>query len=146
MYIEQSKYNEILKIMPITCVDVCIVKDNKIFLAKRNNEPCKGQFYIPGGRVIKNEELKDTAHRKALEETGLDCYILKMINVETTIYTTGINQIPTHNINICFKATIKTGNIVLNSENSEYIWVTKEESKKYDLHPYVRHSIENINT
>ena len=143
MYIEQSKYNEILKLMPIVCVDLGIMKDNKIFLAKRNNEPCKGQWYIPGGRVIKNEELKDTAHRKALEETGLDCTIHNLLNIETAIYTTGINNIPTHNVNICFKATIKTGDVILNSENSEYMWVTKEESKKYDLHPYVRHSIAN---
>jgi len=141
--IPQDIYDNFLKYMPIVCVDVCIVKNDKIFLAKRNNQPCKGQWYIPGGRVLKNEELINAAYRKALEETNLECHIYpSILNVETAIYNTGINNIPTHNVNICFKASInKNEKIKLNSENSEYMWVSKEEAKEMKLHPYVINSI-----
>lgn len=142
--IPQELYNQILTHMPIVCVDVCIIKNGKVFLAKRNNEPCKGEWYIPGGRVQKNEELIQTAKRKAKDETRLDCIIsTKILNIETALYEIGINNIPTHNVNICYLAVPMYSEQVvqLNSENCKYDWFSKDCLNDMELHPYVYNSI-----
>ncbi|MFA5061998.1 MAG: NUDIX domain-containing protein [Patescibacteria group bacterium] len=47
-----------------------LIKDGKILLMKRNKYGNK-YYSMPGGTVEKNENLKDTAKREILEETGL---------------------------------------------------------------------------
>lgn len=70
-FIPQSLYKNILKNIPIVCVDVVIVRGNKFLLGKRVNEPAKGEWWVPGGRVLKNETLKKAAARKIKEEVGI---------------------------------------------------------------------------
>jgi len=35
-------------------MNICLVSDNKMPLGKRNNKPLKGQWFILGGRILKN--------------------------------------------------------------------------------------------
>ena len=143
MYIEQEKYNEILRLTPIACVDVCILQDNKILLARRNNEPWINQWCVIGGRVRKNEKLHNAVYRKIREETGLECFIKEIVNVEDTIFDTGVNGIQTHTVNICYKAIPVHNNqeVKLNSDHSEYNWFTKEDIKPLKLYQYVLNCI-----
>ena len=51
-----------------------LIKDGRILLIRRANEPYKGQITVPGGRKKRGESLKEACAREMLEETG---YILK---------------------------------------------------------------------
>ncbi|GHV41891.1 hypothetical protein FACS1894187_23860 [Synergistales bacterium] len=51
-----------------------LIRDGKILLIRRANEPYKGEITIPGGRKKRNESLQDACRREMFEETG---YILK---------------------------------------------------------------------
>ena len=51
-------YSLILDNIPLICVDLVIVKDNKVFLIKRKNKPCEGVYWIQGGRMMKNEGIE----------------------------------------------------------------------------------------
>ena len=51
-----------------------LLKDGKILLIRRANEPYKGEITVPGGRKKRGESLKEACAREMLEETG---YILK---------------------------------------------------------------------
>ena len=66
--IPQNIYNTIITNMPIACVDVVIFHNNSVLMVKRKDEPAKGEWWIPGGRVVKGEMLKETAYRKAVED------------------------------------------------------------------------------
>ena len=59
--------------MPITTV-AAIIKNEKetILLTRRNVEPFKGQWCLPGGHIDQNEKVLDAVIREAKEETGLD--------------------------------------------------------------------------
>ncbi len=65
--IPEEEYKKILENMPICCVNLVIAHNNKVLLIRRKNEPEKNKWWIPGGRIYKNEKLKDAAIRKAKE-------------------------------------------------------------------------------
>ncbi|MEM5778112.1 MAG: NUDIX domain-containing protein [Candidatus Aenigmatarchaeota archaeon] len=72
-------YMKIVKVFPrITTVG--IVKDRKgVLLIKRNIEPCKGYWVLPGGVVSFNERLTEAVEREVREETGLKVKAVKFV-------------------------------------------------------------------
>ena len=51
----------------------------KILLVKRKGEPFKGKWALPGGFVQIDEDLKSSAMRELLEETGIDGVYLEQL-------------------------------------------------------------------
>jgi ADP-ribose pyrophosphatase YjhB (NUDIX family) len=126
-YIPQELYNQILETMPISCVDVCIVWQGKILLVKRKDQPAKDEWWVPGGRVIKGESLKEAAYRKAFEETGIYCHVGPIIYTDETVFDTGPDDIHVHSINVVFLLYPKYDNLLLklDEHSSEFAWVSK---------------------
>ena len=64
-------------------VAVCaaINKEAKILIAKRNLEPGKNRWALPGGFVERDETPEDTCLRELKEETGIDGEITRLIGV-----------------------------------------------------------------
>lgn len=58
--------------IPIVSVDLVVECPDGIVLGKRANEPAKGEWFVPGGRVRKGERLDEAVHRVADEELGVD--------------------------------------------------------------------------
>ena len=59
--------------MPIATVAAIIKNDEgKILLTRRNVEPFKGQWCLPGGHIDQFEDTSDAVVREAKEEIGLD--------------------------------------------------------------------------
>jgi len=136
-YIKQSLYNQFLENLPLSCVDIALISQGNILLIKRNDPPAKGQWWIPGGRVLKNELMKDTAKRKAIEEVGIECHVGPIIHTAETIFSDGPSNIQVHTINTCFFVypVNKDINTKLDSHHLDYMWI-KYIPKK--VHPYVR--------
>lgn len=57
---------------PIPCTGIILVRDGKILLTVRGNEPSKGLYDLPGGYVEDGEHPRDAAVREAKEELGVD--------------------------------------------------------------------------
>ena len=62
-------------------VDGAILKDNKILLIMRKNQPFKGKWALPGGFVEYSEKTEDAVLREVLEETGLETKINSLVGV-----------------------------------------------------------------
>ena len=59
--------------MPIATVAAIIKNDEgKILLTRRNVEPFKGQWCLPGGHIDEFENTREAVIREVKEETGLD--------------------------------------------------------------------------
>ncbi|KAK9884423.1 hypothetical protein WA026_007270 [Henosepilachna vigintioctopunctata] len=64
-------------------VAVLVVNDkNEILMIQEAKESCAGKWYLPAGRVDKNETLHDAAVREVLEETGLVVECTTLLKVE----------------------------------------------------------------
>lgn len=66
---------------PRLTVDGAIVQESKILLIKRNINPFKNRWALPGGHVEYGEKVEDAAVREVLEETGLKVEIEKLFGV-----------------------------------------------------------------
>lgn len=101
--IKAKLYKKILAVMPIPCIDMVIISDKKFLLVKRKNNPAKGKWCIPGGRVFKGETLHQAVRRKVKEETGLKKFkIVKPLTVRDFFSKASAFKTSTHSINSVF--------------------------------------------
>ncbi len=138
-------YEQILDNMPVACIDIVVCKNRKILLIKRNNQPEKGNWWIVGGRILKNEKLADAVKRKVKEEVGLYIENARFLYPDEYFSEKSIfGGIGTHSTVFIYLVDAK-GEIKLDSTSSEYQWVDKEwfRKNKSELQNYVVRAIEN---
>ncbi|MFD0713468.1 NUDIX domain-containing protein [Paenibacillus sp. GCM10027626] len=56
-------------------VGALVVKDNKVLLVRRAQEPGKGKWTNPGGYVEQTELIHETIRREVQEEAGIDAVV-----------------------------------------------------------------------
>ncbi|WP_136592339.1 GDP-mannose mannosyl hydrolase [Salinigranum halophilum] len=78
-WIEGEAWETIVANVPLVSVDLIVRHDGGVVLGKRTNEPAKGEWFVPGGVVFKNESLTDAVHRVARDELGCDVTIVESL-------------------------------------------------------------------
>ena len=115
--------------MPIATVAAIIKNDEgKILLTRRNVEPFRGQWCLPGGHIDANETVKTAVIREVKEETGLDF---------TPKFITYLDEIaPEHNwhaVVMVFDGK-GTGKIITQeSEVTDVRWFSLQEARSLPL-------------
>jgi ADP-ribose pyrophosphatase YjhB (NUDIX family) len=56
----------------VPCVGAVVVHEGRLLLVRRGQEPGKGLWSVPGGRVEAGESLAEACVREVREETGVD--------------------------------------------------------------------------
>ena len=131
-WIPEDEWKTIVKKMPIVSVDLIVLHDGGILLGKRCNEPAKGEWFVPGGRIRKGERLEDAVHRIAKEEVGTDVEIKDMLGVYEHFYDSDSHV--THYVAIAFVVTPLNENFVPDEQHAEF----KVFRNADGLHPYVK--------
>jgi ADP-ribose pyrophosphatase YjhB (NUDIX family) len=123
---------------PIVGVGVVIIRDGKILLERRKNEPGRGQWSIPGGLVELGESSKETAVREVKEETGLEVESPTLIDVVDNV-TQDINgEVKYHFVILDYFAKLKGGELKAMSDAAELRWVQLNSVENYDLTKTIR--------
>ena len=140
--ISSNYYEKIIDLIPICCVDVIIVSDDKYLLIKRRKNPEKNKWWVPGGRIFKGERIKTCALRKAKEEAGLKCSFVKILGIYETFFDKGIYGKPLHTINVmCLLKKKGNNNIELDNNHSDYCWKYKiDQSLNHDIINFLKKS------
>jgi colanic acid biosynthesis protein WcaH len=131
-YISSVLYDQMIKCMPIVSVEALIVMDEGLLFLRRNNQPAKGEWWFPGGRIRKGESLQQALRREVKEETGLEISSYKLINVYSRVFP------KRHDITIAYLCKCKEDKVALNNEHSEYKLFR---STPAGLHPYLLETI-----
>jgi ADP-ribose pyrophosphatase YjhB (NUDIX family) len=118
---------------PIVGIGVVIVRDCKIALIKRGNEPSKGKWTIPGGLVELGESVEEAVIREAKEETCLDVEEPQLIDVVGNVDLDKDDKVKYHYVIIDYLVHVKRGNIQAASDAAELRWVPFEEVEDYNL-------------
>jgi 8-oxo-dGTP diphosphatase len=92
---------------PKLTIDGAILKDGKILLIKRKNEPFKGKWALPGGFVKYGERVEDAVIREVKEETSLITKIKDVVG----IYSDPNRDPRGHTVTIVFLLDITSGKL-----------------------------------
>jgi len=73
MNLSDQQFLDVVKHTPLVSMDLIIRNpQNEVLLGLRTNEPAKDLWFVPGGRVQKDERLDDAFERILRVETGVD--------------------------------------------------------------------------
>lgn len=120
---------------PIVGVGAVIVQDERVIVVRRNTEPLKGEWSIPGGVVELGETLRAAAAREALEETGLKVEAGEVIEVFDGIYHDESGRTQYHYVLIDFVCRPVGGELHAGSDASEVRWVREHELESLHMQP-----------
>lgn len=72
-FLSEQTFQTIIGATPLISIDL-IVKNprGEVLLGYRTNRPAKGYWFVPGGRVQKNERLDKAFRRLTLAELGVE--------------------------------------------------------------------------
>src|SRR5580658_7400915 len=61
----------VVRLAPLVSIDL-VIRDGegRFLLGRRNNQPAKGTFFAPGGRILKDERLGEAFGRILAAETN----------------------------------------------------------------------------
>ena len=138
--LSNKQFQDIIKLTPLIAIDLIIIHKNKILLGKRKNQPAKGFFFIPGGRILKEETLEFACLRLTKNELGIEIPLNKFIFHTNTqhIYKNNFfnNDYSTHYVCLCYKYELNEKeykSINIDQQHDDILWLTQDEILKHDL-------------
>ena len=130
---------------PLVSIDLCLICNGQILLGKRSNEPLKGRWFTPGGRIHKNETWQDALLRIAEVELGLSDIAVEDFTLmgmwDHCYNNSALDQnTSTHYVNLPHYAECKSKpQITLDDQHGEFKWFDLSViSNDEKFHPYMR--------
>jgi mutator protein MutT len=118
---------------PLVGVGAVIVCNGKILLEKRQNDPGRGKWSIPGGLVELGESIEQTVTREVKEETGLEVEEPEHIDVVDSVDLDENNKIKYHFVIVEYLVKVRGGMAKAGSDAADLRWVRFNEVEKCDL-------------
>lgn len=118
---------------PIPSVGAIVLKNDKILLVLRGQEPSRGKWSIPGGIVEPGETFREAVRREVLEECGVEIEVGDVVEVLDAIIRDQDGRVQYHYILIDLLATYVGGKLRVGSDIDDARWVTEEELPGFDV-------------
>ena len=165
LHLELTKFIEVVKNTPLIAIDLFIIRDKKLLLGKRKNPPGKNQYFVPGGRIKKNQHIFEALQKILSIETNM---IFKsednnafFLGFDEHFYENNFlnhKKFDTHYIVLMFGIKFENlqpinNKISLNEQHDEFIWldVRKDLEITNEMNKYMkgylkRNEIKNLLT
>jgi colanic acid biosynthesis protein WcaH len=135
MLLTEIDFLDIVRLTPLISIDL-IVNDStgRVLIGYRRNRPARRTWFVPGGRILKDETLDEAFTRIVDAELGitkLDRSAARFEGVFEHHYNDNFADEPdvsTHYIVLAYSLTLAGTALVGRLEqHSEYLWVTPAE-------------------
>lgn len=130
MFLDNATFTTVLDSTPLVSIDL-IVQNTKgqILLGERKNRPAKGYWFVPGGRIFKNERLADAFARLTLNELG-ETFLIEQASLQGPFdhfYDDSVfgDTPSTHYVAISYWLKVKKLDNLPDSQHSAYRWFSK---------------------
>lgn len=136
-WIPDDVWADIVAHMPVPSVDLVVDCADGVLLARRQNEPASGEWFVPGGRVRKGEPIRETVSRVACEELGIDVSIQTELGTYDHFYETADMEDAggKHYVAHGYRVTPDSEVIELDDQHDDSDVFSTDDLP--DLHPYV---------
>jgi colanic acid biosynthesis protein WcaH len=126
-----ATFKTVIASTPLLSIDLIIKNsEGKILLGKRTNRPAQGFWFVPGGRVLKDEQLDKAYVRLLNTELAIDKCEADFLGVYQHFYADNVSEdyFSTHYIVLAYKLTFNGSIIKLpNEQHNEYRWFSQSE-------------------
>jgi len=143
MRLNDKEFFEVIERTPLVSIDLVIREpSNQILMGLRVNNPAKGNWFVPGGRVYKGEDLNEAFKRITLAEIGYELPLshATLLGVFTHKYDTNfqdIDGVTTHYVVLAYEIIVKEDFKIkenprdsVSSQHSEYRWFASTDIDK----------------
>ena len=131
-FLPADVFKQIIDTTPLVSIDL-VVRDTagKVLLGKRNNRPAQGFWFVPGGRILKNERLADAFKRLTLDELGCEYNMAQATHLglyehfyDDSIFT----DVSTHYVVNAFEVVVAAADLDLPDEqHNDHRWIDEQE-------------------
>ena len=134
MHLKNEEFLEVIKNTPLVSIDIVFRdENNRILLGWRKNEPAKGMWFVPGGRIKKNERIESAFKRITRAETGNEYTVheARLIGTFTHLYNTNVflaENISTHYVVLAYEIYINEQVDLLDQQHNNQKWFSCDEA------------------
>ena len=132
--IDDKQFLKIIDATPLVSIDLILEDGNgRILLGKRVNRPAQGYWFVPGGRIVKNEKLADAIKRISTAELGITILLsdVELFGAFDHIYEDNCfneSDVNTHYVVLAYKVNWQDDlHIVADDQHSEIKWWAKRD-------------------
>jgi colanic acid biosynthesis protein WcaH len=142
-FLNDSDFENLVQNAPLCSIDL-LIKDqsDSVLLGLRENEPARGFYFVPGGRILKGERLAEAFQRILRTETGLRFPIsdARYLGVFEHFYETNRfekQEFGTHYICQGYEIVLSDRPpIEKDGQHSEFLWASPGDLRSMNIHPY----------
>jgi colanic acid biosynthesis protein WcaH len=126
--LDTHTFKTVIENTPLVSIDLCLACEGQLLLGRRTNEPLKGEWFTPGGRIHKNETWQDALLRIAEVELGLSGIAVDdfaLMGMWDHFYNNSAldQNTSTHYVNLPHYAEFKSKpQITLDDQHGEFKW------------------------
>ena len=133
-WLESQDFERVVRFTPLVSIDIVVrSKDGHVLLGRRKNEPARNSFFVPGGRITKNESLEAAFKRITVTELGLQMELkqARFIGVYEHIYKENVFGklgFGTHYVVLAYELILtQTPASLPTQQHEDYVWKTERE-------------------
>lgn len=137
---DQDSFIFIIEKTPLVSIDLVIRNEKgQILLGFRRNRPAQGCWFVPGGRIRKNERLQDALVRIAEAETGITPSHGTLLGAFDHLYEDNAFAIPglgTHYVVLAYQLDIDSSTPLVGDDQHATLqwWDTETLLASADVH------------
>ncbi len=132
-FLAKDIFTTVIKSTPLISIDLIVENENgELLFGLRNNKPAKGYWFVPGGRVLKNETLDNAFKRLTYGELGveLDRSNANLAGIYEHFYDDFVfgDSVSTHYVVVAHLLKVSSSELKLpvGDQHNTYIWKSKE--------------------
>jgi colanic acid biosynthesis protein WcaH len=131
MNLSEKLFKSVVESTPLISIDLIVRNSQgKILLGKRTNRPAQGYWFVPGGRILKDETLELAFKRVILTELGLEFLEVKASFIGTYQHLYDDNffdtTFSTHYIVLAYEMVLHDDLASIpNEQHSSYNWFSE---------------------
>lgn len=107
---------------PTPTVQAWIDRDGSYLALRRDEEPLKGEWNMPGGFVEVGEQGDEAIVREVSEETGLEIEVVELIGIFDSTYGEGADSKPIFDVAYRCRMVGEKTELEVSDESSEARW------------------------
>lgn len=144
-WLDADTFATVVHSAPLISIDLLVENEQgEYLLGLRNNRPAQHYWFVPGGRVQKNETLDAAFLRLTTEELGIRLERNQAVfkGVYEHFYSDSVfgEEISTHYVVLAYELKLKSNIVVLdNKQHSNLLWLKPAQFCNYPIH---RHSLD----